>query len=154
MIRAASLAGCCWLLLQALHPCTAMFMWMANACSTGSTPCPPQPVCTCALHVPASCALTWHLQLHAPSDAVAPARRTQGSPRHWALATKHDSWLAGWQWLLKGDRPEGWQVYHATALSQVSRLEHVDRTVLSYICGTAVYTCVPQWQQLWLLLAA
>lgn len=87
-----------------LHPCIAMLTCMANLCSVCSTPCPQQPVCTCAPHSPSSCALTWHWRPHAPPDAVAPARRTQGSGCQKAMAAQHSyySWLAGWQAVVAG----------------------------------------------------
>lgn len=87
-----------------LHPCIAMLTCMANTCSVCSTPCPQQPVCTCAPHSPSSCALTWHWRPHAPPDAVAPARRTQGSGCQKAMAAQHSyySWLAGWQAVVAG----------------------------------------------------
>ena len=94
MVHSACLAGCCWLFF-APSPCIAMFTCTAHACRMHSTPCPPQPVCTCALHSPSSYALTWHWQLHSPSDAAAPASRTQESASQWTLAAQYHCWLPG-----------------------------------------------------------
>lgn len=83
IVHSACLAGCCWLFFAP----SPMYCYV----HMHSTPCPPQPVCTCALHSPSSYALTWHWQLHSPSDAAAPASRTQESASQWTLA----AWLTG-----------------------------------------------------------